>query len=99
MHEIQNWHNQTSEETLAALDSTFKGLSEESKKILSSLTPEQLEGVRKQYFEEGCDDKSMDEVLEQFEKVRERIRKIEEKALRKLKREKENKDEDEPEDE
>ncbi len=43
MNEIQNWHNQISEETLAALETTLEGLSEENaKQRLQTFGPNKL---------------------------------------------------------
>ena len=59
-------------------------LKEQTKKILSTLTPRQEKIVRMRFGIEEKADHTLEEVGQDYNLTRERIRQIEEKALRKL---------------
>jgi RNA polymerase primary sigma factor len=61
-----------------------KGLSEQTRRILSTLTPREELVLRMRFGIGGKTDHTLEEVGQSFEVTRERIRQIEAKALRKL---------------
>ena len=63
-------------------------LSEESRAILSKLTAREAKILRERFGISLDSDLTLEEIGKQFDVTRERIRKIEEKALKKLRQEK-----------
>lgn len=59
-------------------------LTEEGKKLLAEITPNEAKYLRKKYGILFNCDFTLEEVSEQFDVTRKRIKEIEEKALRKL---------------
>ncbi|MCP4491683.1 MAG: hypothetical protein GY820_30910 [Gammaproteobacteria bacterium] len=59
-------------------------LSEATRKVLSGLTAREAQVLRERFGVEVENDYSLEEVGKQFEVTRQRIREIEEKALKKL---------------
>ncbi|NNC67406.1 MAG: hypothetical protein HKN83_05170 [Gammaproteobacteria bacterium] len=70
-------------------------LSKATKEIIDSLTPRKINVLRERFGIDVVDDMTVDDVLKQFDIVRERISEIEEKALlRILSQRKENPDDE-----
>ena len=69
-------------------DLNLDHLNKEPRKILKSLTPKEAKALRERFGIELNTDKTLEEVIKQFDITRERIKQIEEKALRKLKKKK-----------
>ncbi|MBT8113287.1 MAG: hypothetical protein KJO81_04770 [Gammaproteobacteria bacterium] len=70
-------------------------LSKATKEIIDSLTPREINVLRERFGIDVVDDMTVDDVLKQFDIVRERISEIEEKALlRILSQRKENPDDE-----
>ena len=63
---------------------TYASLRDVTKEVLDTLTPREAKVVRLRFGIDTSTDHTLEEVGEQFEVTRERIRQIEEKALRKL---------------
>jgi RNA polymerase primary sigma factor len=69
-----------------------RNLQEQTKKVLSTLTPRQEKIIRMRFGIEEKADHTLEEVGQDFDVTRERIRQIEEKALRKLRHPKRSKE-------
>ncbi len=70
-------------------------LSKATKEIIDSLTPREINVLRERFGIDVVDDMTVDDVLKQFDIVRERISEIKEKALlRILSQRKENPDDE-----
>ena len=69
-------------------------LSQETKEILESLTSREIKVLRERFGIDKITQQSLDEAFKDFDITEERIREIEEKALRKLRKKKDGKNND-----
>ena len=79
---------------MANSDSDDKDFRNSTREILESLTPEEAKVLKMRFGIDMSTDHTLEEVAKQFDITRERIREIEEKAARKLRKKKEDPDKD-----